>query len=87
MHIPEGHWTKPLTDEQRAHAEKLMQDSDFEGLDARDLVKVRHALYRAMLFQAGTTTEHRFGAPPEPVANPSPDWCDRYAEWYYQGKG
>jgi hypothetical protein len=29
---------------------------------------------------------HRFGSPPEPVANPSGDWCDAYADWYYQGK-
>ena len=30
---------------------------------------------------------HRFGSPPEPVVNPSAEWCDRYADWYYQGKG
>lgn len=29
--------------------------------------------------------QHRFGSPPEPVANPSADWCDAYADWYYQG--
>jgi len=28
--------------------------------------------------------EHRFGAPPEPMMNPSADWCDRYAAWYFQ---
>lgn len=28
--------------------------------------------------------KHRFGSPPEPVVNPSPDWCDAYAAWYYQ---
>ena len=30
---------------------------------------------------------HRFGSPPEPVANPSAEWCAEYADWYYQGKG
>lgn len=29
--------------------------------------------------------QHRFGSPPEPVVNPSEDWCDAYADWYYQG--
>lgn len=28
--------------------------------------------------------EHRFGAPPEPVVNPSEAWCDAYAAWYNQ---
>ncbi len=28
--------------------------------------------------------EHRFGSPPEPVVNPSADWCDQYAAWYYR---
>ena len=32
-------------------------------------------------------TGHRFGSPPEPVVNPSADWCDAYADWYYQGRG
>ena len=29
----------------------------------------------------------RFGSPPEPVVNPNEAWCERYADWYYQGKG
>lgn len=31
--------------------------------------------------------EHRFGSPPEPVANPSAEWCEAYADWYHQGRG
>lgn len=35
---------------------------------------------------ADTVRVHRFGSPPEPVANPNADWCEAYADWYYQGK-
>ncbi len=87
MHLPDGDWTKALTDAQRDLAERLMQEFELKGLDTRDRDLARHAIYYAMLFPAAETSGHRFGSPPEPVVNPSPEWCDRYAEWYYQGKG
>lgn len=37
--------------------------------------------------EEGEHRGHRFGSPPEPVVNPSEDWCDQYADWYYQGRG
>jgi hypothetical protein len=45
---------------------------------------VRAVVKTALADTPAPETQHRFGAPPEPVVNPSEAWCDSYAAWYYQ---
>ena len=60
-----------------------------DSVEASNLLADLEAAVRAELPTGASVRErgHRFGSPPEPVANPSADWCDTYADWYHQGRG
>lgn len=93
---------KPFVPQQKATVEDMLKllrgwsDSDFanaaSGEFCEDLkAKLEGALDRAidaLAFRSAQPgdTEHRSCAPPEPVVNPSAEWLDAYADWYYQGK-
>lgn len=72
-------------------------DPDFHATDHAVQAFARHRIAAEAAaeqrgFKLGQDTavkveRHRFGSPPEPMVNPSAEWCDAYADWYYQGRG
>jgi hypothetical protein len=58
-----------------------------DSVEAAKLLAELECAVRAGLPTGASIRErgHRFGSPPEPVANPSAAWCETYADWYHQG--
>jgi len=74
-----------MTEDLKAGERRLAEMVWNESCDA---IGAMLEFHRQMMGRAADLADrHRFGSPPEPVANPNEAWCERYADWYYQGRG